>query len=95
MYRITIGERTFLHSALMANLMNLFQTRKKLLQHESITPIELGITFSQILQIQKINPYGTNLFFQRCLPGGLLVHHENITPIESGITLSQILQIQN
>ena len=28
-------------------------TRKKLLQHESLTPIESGITSSQILQIQN------------------------------------------
>ena len=33
------------HSALIANLIKLF--------YESITPIESGITFSQILQIQN------------------------------------------
>ena len=41
------------HSALMIILIKLFQKRKQLLQHESITPIESGITLSQILQIQN------------------------------------------
>ena len=42
-----------LHSTLMVNLIKLFWTRKKLLQHESLTPIKSGITSSQILQIQN------------------------------------------
>ena len=37
------------HSALMVNLIKLCMTRKKLLQHECLTPIESGITLSQIL----------------------------------------------
>ena len=41
------------HSTLRVNLIKLFQKRKQLLQHESITPIESGITSSQILQIQN------------------------------------------
>ena len=36
----------------MTNLIKLSITRKKLLQHESITPIKSGITSSQILQGQ-------------------------------------------
>ena len=41
------------HSALMVNLIKFFQKRKQLLQHECLTPIESGITSSQILQIQN------------------------------------------
>ena len=41
------------HSALMVNLIKLFQKRKQLLQHESTTPIESVITSFQILQIQN------------------------------------------
>ena len=41
------------HSALVVNLIKLFWKRKKLLQHESTTPMESGITQSQILQIQN------------------------------------------
>ena len=37
----------------MANLIKLFITRKKLLQHESKTPIESKIISSQILQIKN------------------------------------------
>ena len=36
-----------------SSLIKMFITRKKLLQHESITPIKSGITSSQILQIQN------------------------------------------
>ena len=42
-----------LHSGLMVNLIKLFWKRKQLLQHECLTPIESGITSSQILQIQN------------------------------------------
>ena len=42
-------ELKVVHSALMVNLIKLFGTRKKLLQHEYLTPIESGITLSQIL----------------------------------------------
>ena len=38
-----------MHSTLMVNLIKLLWTRKKLLQHESLTPIKSGITSSQIL----------------------------------------------
>ena len=41
------------HSALMVILIKLLQERKQLLQHECLTPIESGITSSQILQIQN------------------------------------------
>ena len=37
------------HSTLMVNLIKLFRTRKKLLQHECLTPIQSGITLFQIL----------------------------------------------
>ena len=41
------------HNALLVNLTKLFRKRKQLLQHECLTPIESGITSSQILQIQN------------------------------------------
>ena len=41
------------HSALMLNLIKLFRKRKQLSQHQCLTPIESGITSSQILQIQN------------------------------------------
>ena len=41
----------------MMNLIKLFRTRKKLLQHECLTPIKSGITLSQILEIQKIEHF--------------------------------------
>ena len=34
------------------SLIKLFITRKKLLQHESITPIESGVTLSQIQSLE-------------------------------------------
>ena len=37
----------------MMNLIKLFRKRKQLLQHECFTPMESGITSSQILQIQN------------------------------------------
>ena len=37
----------------MVNLIKLFMTRKKLLQHGCLMPKQSGITLSQILQIQN------------------------------------------
>ena len=46
-------EPVLCHSALMLNLIKLFRKRKQLSQHQCLTPIESGITSSQILQIQN------------------------------------------
>ena len=51
--RCNPGKKYVLHSTLTLILIKLLKTRKKLLQHESLTPIESGITSSQILQIQN------------------------------------------
>ena len=51
--KIRLDFKHTVHSALMLNLIKLFRKRKQLSQHQCLTPIESGITSSQILQIQN------------------------------------------